>query len=164
VEIHEMHMKRVLIFGCIFGTMLVVLLCVGLTWAIFSWEDDFFFLDRNRPNDVSRIFMVALMENRGESAKSMVMPSQWARIDQWTTEHQSVSCPVPVGISDEPTWWSTDSKANSDGDVYRLSLLILSLPCPDENQRYRLTIEDISLRQTERGWLIEDWGQITEQW
>lgn len=158
-----MSAKRILVSGGIFITILVALLCMSLIWAIYSWEDDFLFLDRDQPYNVATMFTIALMENRSESAKSMVIPSQWARIDQWMVEHQPVSCPAPIGISEEPTWWSTGGGLSDDGSMYELPGLILSLPCPDENDLYRLVVEDISLRYTEKGWLVEDWGQIIEQ-
>jgi hypothetical protein len=161
----EMRKPSKLRIGCVISLLITLVLVVGFIWAAFSWEDDFRFVNRRHAHGVSEVFTLSLMQNRGEIAKSLVDPSQWLRLERWMDEHQAVTCPPPrIGIPDEPTWWSLSSDADVDNSGYHIPVLILTLPCPNESRLYRLEIEDIELRQTEEGWLIEDWGRVLEEW
>jgi hypothetical protein len=159
----EMNWIKRGLIGCfVTGSILILLLVAGLLWAVFSWEDEFLFSSRHNAYITAETFTLALMQNRVETAKLRTDSSEWPYIDAWLSTHEAVYCPTPRGFTEEPTWWSVGSKKSDDGTEYHLPVLILALPCPTQETTYHLTIEDISMRQTEDGWLITEWGEITE--
>jgi hypothetical protein len=147
--------------GCIIiVTSFLILLAMGAWWLLFTTEAHFLFLNRDSAFEVAEVFTLALMENRIDVLKSLVVRDRWSQIEIWAGKHEAVRCPAPPWDLEDPPWIGIGAFSNNRNE--RSETLRLSLPCPDDTHLYCLTVKDLRLERKEEGWQIVDWDEIIE--
>jgi len=92
-----------------------------------------------------------------ERAKSVTVPEQWDRIEEWMEGRQPFQCRGGKLLDPTGTGGSGYRAANSDEWEYSLTY-----QCASPRTPYCLEINDIRVRETEDGWKVYDWGKICE--
>lgn len=102
------------------------------------------------------MFTLTLMQNQEKKAKSLVDPELWPQIESWMDEHEAVKC----------SWPSLDSSVGygvgSENDQFANYSYTITLPCPDFANYYCISVDDMALQKTEKGWKIIETGTIEE--
>ena len=148
-------MKRS-IKGCSVTLAVVSMTIIGILY--FIWWFGYLPADsqqRQYPGLITTIFAEALRTNRARMAKSVASPQMEERIDKWIKGHEPVNCSSITGYSGGECY--TENGANKANYNY-----LVVEPCPDIRRMYCFFLDDITLEEQESGWLIVDWGNVSE--
>jgi len=143
--------------GCGIGcaTSVALVLVIGLCLLLKSAH-----VDRQNYTDVAESFADSLVDNNITVAKSLTVPEQWSRIDAWMAKHPPFSCPFSWDIENETSSGSGAILVPEDSAI--TAVYHYRYQCVEE--AYSLTIDDITLRRTDEGWLVVDWSRVCESW
>jgi hypothetical protein len=89
-------------------------------------------------------------------AEAVTVPQQWNRIEEWMAGRKAFACIGEEGdirgAGGSCGYRAADGEWNC-GFTYQ---------CASERTPYCLAVNDIRVRETERGWRVYDWGRICE--
>jgi hypothetical protein len=145
------------------GCLLLVLSPIVVCWGISQLPT---FVSRHDPGNVAQGFVDALRTHDGALAKSLVLPKHRDRIDKWITNHSVYKCPSAwpwVNIWDED-FWEGEGSGGMGGQTVGSNRAHWNWGyyCDRYGADYTFRVGDISLEQTEAGWVIIEWGELCE--
>jgi hypothetical protein len=108
------------------------------------------------PGGVADVLIEAFVAANVEKAKSVTVPEQWDRIEEWMEGREPFRC--RGGAWDE-TGISGAGGYSAVNDEWDWSL---TYQCASERTPYCLLVDDIRIRETEDGWKVYDWAAICE--
>jgi hypothetical protein len=137
----------------IFGLMLVS----GVIFGLIRYRQRLYrFIRRDDWKSVNAIFVEALLDNKGDVAKSLTDRSQWKKIDDWTSHREPFNCPFSWEIDNEPAYLLTDG-GGEDGIVS----LSYSYQCSGERYSFRA---ELILQKENDGWRVVELTELCEEY
>lgn len=113
-------------------------------------------LSRDDPDQVASAFVESMMGNDAKAAKTLVSSERWDAIDSWMKTHRALNC--------SSREWETGTGGvgsyDEDSNTWNYGLLF---QCVDSKNPFCFSIDDIVLQETEKGWLVVEWGSICEE-
>ncbi len=120
-------------------------------------------VDRDDCTSVCSTFAEAMMDNAGSRAKSLSSPELQGRIDTWVAQHAvfDVDHCLSWPRADIDEW---GGYMGCDLEQTPTVLCDYQFYCPLESghRRYSFSVHDVTLRRTEQGYVVVDWGEIKE--
>jgi hypothetical protein len=125
---------------------LVLCLCVTLMTSCTKSDS---------PSGVADELIYAFVTADVEGAKSVTVPGQWDRIEEWMEGREPFKCR-------QGSWDGT----GIGGSCYRAAENEMNCglvyQCASQSTPYCLLVNDILVRETEDGWKVYDWGSMCE--
>lgn len=115
--------------------------------------------NRGDHNDTLRHFARALMHNKVEEAKSLASTEQWERINDWTAKREAFYCPFSPDPDDIEILLACKPSVRGETNLLNCNY---SYGCVYNEKAYRLSIEDVILKQIQEGYQIMEWDEICE--
>jgi len=136
-------------------TILATILLIATACDAWSWN----YSIHEEPNLVAEEFTLSLIENHSQRAYSLTTETRRSTIDTWMEEHEKFKCSAPIWAVDDVRWLTFPSYpplVDASRELYSVVYMCARTPF------YMFRIDDISLVKTDRGWLVDDWGEICE--
>jgi hypothetical protein len=142
---------------------LLFLTCVGSITLIVLWVYYYFFpssiypfsVNRDDWNSVESTFTDAMLDNDSWTAKSLTIPSEWDKIDNWVGHHIVFKCPPSEEWGLSP-YSGVASSDNKNGPINSFS----HYRC--FKKPYNFSI-NVILEQTKEGWTVTKIVDICEK-
>jgi len=119
---------------------------------------------QNSANGTLYAFADALRLSDNKVAKSLVTSEQWERLDTWMLDHKAFKCPFSWQYSLDPDYnqpfWSCQS-CDYNGATARCCNF--SFRCTYPEGSYTFWIEEVVIRQLEKGYQVVEWGKVCEK-
>jgi hypothetical protein len=141
--------------------LIVVIGALVLAFILIDWKSSE--LDRDDATAVVFAFAAALRNNDVEGAKLLSDSGQWHRIENWMLEGEPFECIFSWSFSLDPDnneaflvcspALSSSAKETNCGYGYKTICT---------NGRYRFSITELQLIQTDQGWQVINWSKISE--
>lgn len=133
--------RRNIFFG------LVLCLCVTLLASCTKHYDS--------PEMVADELVYAFVDADVKRAKSVTVPEQWDRIEEWMEGREPFNCRQEKWdvIGGGTCYQAADSDEWDCSSDYQ---------CPSQSTPYCLRVNDMLVRETEDGWKVYDWGSMCE--
>ena len=109
------------------------------------------------PESVATELVEAFVAADAERAKSVAVPEQWNRIEEWVEGRQPFEC--RGGQWGDPTGTGGSGHCDVSSGEWSWGLVY---QCPSRRTPYCLLVNDIRVKQTEDGWRVYDWGAMCE--
>lgn len=144
------------------GLLLVVV--VGILVLVYVLVDQTSSkMNRYDATSVAFSFATALRENNAAGAKSLTDLEQWHRIEDWMFERKQFECVFSWRLSFDP----------DNNEVFLVCSPTFPSPAQEitcgygymtvcANGRYRVSISELQMVETEQGWQVINWGKICE--
>ena len=123
-------------------------LCLIMLAACVKYPDD--------AGWVAEEFVDALVAADAEVVKSLTMPKQRVKIEGLMDDRQPFRCKGVKFLSIET---SAVGSYDSDSNEWRYGV---TYQCASKSAPYCLNAKDIVLKETEKGWRVQSWGEICE--
>lgn len=111
----------------------------------------------DEPDEVATELVEAFVAANVVGAKSVTVPEQWDRIEEWMEGRQPFICSgekfMALTGAGGSGYYDAASNEWNWGLVYQ---------CDSQQTPYCLEVNDIRIRETEGGWKVYDWGEICE--
>jgi len=146
-------MLKINCYLAVIGTSVVALgliACLGVRLTMPN-RDDY--------NDTLRHFARALMHNKVEEAESLSSPEQWERINDWTAKREAFYCPFSPDPDDIEILLACKPIVRGETNLLSCNY---SYGCVYNEKAYRLSIENVILKQIQEGYQIMEWDEICE--
>lgn len=137
--------------------LLLITLIVGIYfWLFSSGEMIFLLLDKDDPRSVQNAFVLAMMTRRLDMAKSLVIPEQEQRVEDWIIDHEKAFCPVKFNRYGSGVGGQTGEKN------YHMFSWSYRFSCLPNSHFQCLLVINLALEYSNEGWLVTDWADIGE--
>jgi hypothetical protein len=133
-----------IILGVIILCLLLVIILASL--APYVNQYDYSYVGIN--------FAEALMQNNSRLARRLSIPSQWERIDEWMSEHETFKCPSSWNFDDI----NSGSVSGVDDEGAHVSYYYICWV----DEYYEFEIEEIVLQRQNNRWQVVDWSEVQE--